>query len=184
MRAVTCSLAVSIDGFVAGPDGDFDWADPDEELFRFATDEVRGLGVHLLGRRLHEAMLYWQDPPEPLGALEQEFARVWNALPKVVFSSTLTHVDAPARLATGSLAEEVAGLREQDGPGNVGIGGATLAVAAAEADLIDEYRLRVYPVLTGGGTPLFPADGRRRDFTLRQARTFASGVQFLHYVRR
>src|SRR5215212_8777489 len=106
MRSVTYSMGVSLDGYIVGPDGDFDWTAPDEEVFRFATDEVREVGVHLLGRRLYETMLYWEtaDQDPSLDASTLEFAAIWRALPKVVFSTTLSAVQGNARLASGGLA--------------------------------------------------------------------------------
>ncbi len=188
VRSVTCSMGMSLDGYVAGPDGTFDWTAPDEELFRFTTDELRQLDVHLMGRRLYEDMLIWEaddrlpaDHPLPL----HEFAALWRPLPKVVFSSTLSEVEGSARLATGSLVEEIERLRAEPGEGNIAIGGGTLAAAAAAAGLVDEYRLRVFPVLVGGGTPLLPRTERRADLELLETRTFASGIHFVHYrVRR
>jgi len=184
MRDVTYSLTMSLDGYVVGPDGRFDWAEPDPEVFAFATDEVRDLDVHLMGRRLYETMVYWEDPEQAasFGEAEQEFADVWNALPKVVFSSTLSSVDGSgARLATGDLAEEIERLRAEPGDGNIGIGGATLAAAASDADLIDEYRIRVLPVLVGGGLPYFSRGERRHDLELLETRTFPSQTHFLRY---
>lgn len=185
MRRVTCSMSVSLDGYIAGPDGGFAWSPPDEEVFRFATEEVRGLGVHLLGRRLYESMSYWEKVDQAsLSDLEREFAALWTSLPKVVFSTTLTSVVDGYRLATGGLAEEVERWRERPGQGNVGIGGATLAAEASALDLVDEYRLRVYPVLVGGGTPFFPRAERHKDLDLVDSRTFDSGVVHLrHRVR-
>ena len=188
VRSVTCSMGVSLDGYVAGPDGTFDWTAPDEELFRFTTDELRQLGVHLMGRRLYEDMLVWEaddrlpaDHSLPL----LEFAALWRPLPKVVFSRTLSDVEGSARLATGSLVEEVERLRADPGEGNIAIGGGTLAAAAGAAGLVDEYRLRVFPVLVGGGTPLFPRTQLRADLELLETRTFARGIHFVHYrVRR
>ncbi|MFD7814005.1 dihydrofolate reductase family protein [Streptomyces sp. NPDC059785] len=183
MRSVTYSMSVSLDGYIVGPDGGFDWSEPDEEVFRFATDEVRGLGAHLMGRRLYETMLYWetaeQDPE--LGDLEREFAAIWNPLPKVVFSSTLSAVQGNARLASGGLAEEIERLRAEPGEGDIAIGGATLAAEAATLDLIDEYRVRVYPVLVGGGIPFFPRHERRVDLELVETRTFSSKIVHLCY---
>lgn len=188
MRKVTYSLTVSLDGYIVGPDGGFDWAPPDEELFRFATDEVRALGVHLLGRRLYETMLYWEDAewrtPGRDRALDPpllEFASVWNPLPKVVFSTTLSEVRGSARLASGTVAEEIRRLRAEPGEGDIAIGGATLAAEAAAADLIDEYRARVCPVLVGGGIPYFPRNERHVNLELVESRTFDSGVVFLHH---
>lgn len=183
MRTVSCSMGVTLDGFVVGPTGSFDWAAPDPELFRYATDEVRRLGVHLLGRRLYETMSYWEtaDRDPSLSDDERTFAALWTALPKVVLSRTLTSVEGSYRLAGGSLRDEVERWRAEPGEGDIGIGGATLAVAAAEEGLVDEYRLRVHPVLVGGGTSIFPGDERQRDLELLGSRTFDSGVMALHY---
>ena len=183
MRRVTYSMNVSLDGYIAGPDGGIDWSEPDEEVFRFWIDDLREIGTHLLGRRLYEEMLYWegteQDPP--LGAAELEWAALWRPLPKVVFSNTLQSVQGHARLASGSLAEEIARLRAEPGEGDIAIGGATLAAEAAALGLIDEYRAVVAPVLLGGGTPYFPRGNRRVDLQLVQTRRFASGVLYLRY---
>jgi dihydrofolate reductase len=183
MRSVTYSMSVSLDGYIVGPDGSIDWADPDEEVFRLATDEVRGLGVHLLGRRLYETMLYWEtaDQNPSLDYSTLEFAAIWKALPKVVFSTTLSAVRGNARLASGGLAAEIDRLRAQPGEGDIAIGGATLAAEAAELGLIDEYRARVYPVLVGGGIPFFPQRERRVDLELVETRTFSSRVVYLRY---
>ena len=183
MRSVTCSMAVSLDGYIAGPDGQFDWGMPDEELVRFATDETRQIGVMLLGRKLYETMLFWetaeQDPS--LDDSDREWIAIWNPLPKVVFSTTLPAVQGNARLASGGLAEEIERLRAEPGEGDIGIGGATLAAEAAALGLIDEYRARVYPVLLGGGIPFFPQRERRVDLELLETRTFTSRVVYLHY---
>lgn len=183
MRRVTYSMGVSLDGYIVGPDGGFDWSEPDEELFRFYTDELRGIGVHLMGRRLYETMLYWEtaDRDPSLGAPMLEWAALWNPLPKAVFSTTLPEVRGQARLASGGLAEEVERLRASPDPGEIAIGGATLAAEAAALDLIDEYRPRVHPVLVGGGVPFFPRAARRVDLELVGSRTFGSRVVCLRY---
>jgi dihydrofolate reductase len=176
-------MGVSLDGFIVGPDGDFDWTVPDEEVFRFVTDEIREVGVHLMGRRLYETMLYWEtvDQDRSLDASEREWAAIWRPLPKVVFSTTLSAVQGNARLASGGLAEEIERLRAEPGDGAIAIGGATLAAEAAALGLIDEYRPRVYPVLVGGGTPFFPQRERRVDLELVETRTFSSRVVYLRY---
>jgi len=183
MRMVTCSMGVSLDGYIVGPDGGFVWSAPDEEVFRSATDEVRQVGVHLLGRRLYETMLYWEtaDQDSALTDLEREFAALWVSLPKVVFSRTLSAVAGSNRLATGDLKEEVERWRAEPGQGDIGVGGATLAAEAAELGLIDEYRLRVHPVLVGGGTPFFPRAQRREDLELIGSHKFDCGVMHLRY---
>ncbi|MFI9122720.1 dihydrofolate reductase family protein [Streptomyces bikiniensis] len=183
MRRVTCSMGVSLDGYITGPDGGFDWSGPGEEVFRFWIEDIRGVGVHLMGRRLYETMLYWETAGEDpsLDAPTREWIALWNPLPKVVFSTTLTEVRGNARLATGSVAEEIERLRAEPGEGEIAIGGATLAAGAAAAGLIDEYRTVVHPVLVGGGTPFFPRDERRVDLELVETRTFGSKVVLLRH---
>ncbi|SDC65699.1 dihydrofolate reductase family protein [Streptomyces prasinopilosus] len=183
MRDVTYAMSVSLDGYIVGPDGRFDWTVPDEEVFRFWTDETRKIGVHLLGRRLYETMLYWEtaDRDPSLDDTHLEWTALWKSLPKVVFSTTLSEVQGNARLATGGLAEEIERLRAEPGEGEIAIGGAALAAEAAAAGLIDEYRAMVYPVLVGGGLPFFPRDERRVDLELVGTRTFNSKVVHLRH---
>ena len=183
MRNVTYSMSSSLDGYIVGPDGSFDWPGFGRDVFRFWIDEIRGVGVHLMGRRLYETMLYWetavQDPS--LGDDEREWAALWNPLPKVVFSNTLSAVQGNARLASRGVAEEIQRLRAEPGEGEIAIGGATLAAQAAGLDLIDVYRVMAYPVLVGGGIPFFPRNERRVDLELVETRTFNSKVVYHHY---
>jgi dihydrofolate reductase len=183
MRSVTYSMGASLDGYIVGPDGGFDWPGFDAEVFRFWIDEIREVGVHVLGRRLYETMLYWEtaDQNQSLDDAEREWAALWNPLPKVVFSATLSAVQGHARLASGGLAEQIERLRAEPREGDIAIGGATLAAEAAALDLIDEYRVMVYPVLVGGGTPYFPRDERRVDLELVETRTYSSKVVYLRY---
>ena len=183
MRSVTYSMNVSLDGYIVGPDGGFDWTARDEEIFRSWIDEIREVGVHLLGRRLYETMLFWEtaDQDPSLDDAELEWAALWKPLPKVVFSTTLSAVEGNARLASGGLAEEIERLRAEPGAGEIAIGGATLAAEAAALGLIDEYRAMVYPVLVGGGIPYFPRRERRVDLELVETRTFSSKVVYLRY---
>jgi dihydrofolate reductase len=183
MRSVTYSMGVSLDGYIVGPDGGFDWTAPDEDVFRFVTDEIRQVGVHLLGRRLYETMLYWEtaDQDPSLDDAMLEWAAIWKRIPKVVFSTTLSAVQGNARLASGGLAAEIERLRAEPAEGDIAIGGATLAVQAAASGLIDEYRARVYPVLVGGGIPYFSRGERRVDLELVETRTFSSRVVYLRH---
>jgi dihydrofolate reductase len=182
MRTVIYSIGVSLDGFIAGRDGDFDWSAPDEELHQFHNRQTQELGAHLCGRGLYETMVYWERDDPDRGATEREFARIWQRLPKVVFSTTLETVEGNARLATGGVAEELARLKAQPG-GDLAVGGAGLASSLIEQDLIDEYGLFVSPVVVGGGTPYFPARADRLDLELIETRTFASRVVYLRYRR-
>jgi dihydrofolate reductase len=181
MRTVIYSMSMSLDGYVNGPDGAFDWAAPDHELHQFHNDRVREQDVQLCGRRLYELMRYWDDDDEGWGPVEREFAELWNAVPKIVFSSTLSAADLGpnARLATASIADELRAIED----GVVGVGGATLAAALAHQDLIDEYHLFVCPVIVGGGTPYFAPGIAQTALTLVEQREFAGGVMHLRYQR-
>lgn len=183
MRRVTYSMVVSLDGYVTDPDGSFGWTGPDQAVFDLATDEIRGAGVHLLGRRLYETMLYWEtvDEHTSLDFSTTAFAELWRALPKVVFSSTLTTVEGNARLASATVAEEIERLKAEGDEGDIAIGGPTLAAQAASAGLIDEYRARVYPVLLGGGLPFFPRDERRVDLDVVESRPINESVMYQRY---
>lgn len=183
MRKLIYSMTVSLDGYIAGPDGGIDWSVPDDELFVFHTEQVREVGVHLCGRRLYETMVYWETAEEsPLAAEQVKFAQIWKALPKVVFSTTLESVVGNTRLARDNVGEEVARLKEQPGK-DIAVGGAGLARACMELGLIDEWRLFVSPVLLGGGTPYFPTLEKGIDLELIETRTFGSRVVYLRYGR-
>jgi dihydrofolate reductase len=184
MRKLIYSMTVSLDGFIAGPDGEIDWGAPDEELHRFHNQQVRDIGVHLCGRRLYETMTYWETADENPSAQEHEleFARIWKELPKVVFSRTLEKVEGNSRLVREAVAEEVAELKEQPGK-DLAVGGAGLASTLIKLGLIDEYRLFVSPVVLGGGTPYFPSVDDRINLELVETRTFGSRVVCLRYRR-
>jgi dihydrofolate reductase len=171
---------VSADGYIVGPDGKFDWTTPDEELHRFHNEQTRALAGYLLGRRLYETMVYWETADQDPSDIVRDFALIWQALPKVVFSRTLASVEgANTTLARGDLRAELTSLRESV-RGDVEVGGAELAAEAARLDLIDEYRLFVHPVALGGGIPFFPRD-RRVDMELVETRTFSSRVVYSRY---
>jgi dihydrofolate reductase len=183
MRKLIYSMTVSLDGYIAAPDGAIDWSVPDEELFLFHTRHVREIDVQLCGRRLYETMVYWETAEENLLAAEDiEFARIWKALPKIVFSTTLESVVGNTRLAGDGVGEEVSRLKEQSGK-DIAVGGAGLARACMELGLIDEWRLFVSPVLLGGGTPYFPALENRTKLELVETKTFGSRVVYLRYRR-
>ncbi len=183
MGKLVYSMTVSLDGYIAGPDGAIDWTAPDEELFRFHTQQIQETGVHLCGRRLYEAMVYWETAEEsPLLAEHVKFAQIWKALPKVVFSTTLQSVVGNTRLARDDVGEEVSRLKEQPGK-DIAVGGAGLARACMKLELIDEWRLFVSPVILGGGTPYFPTLDERINLELVETKTFSSRVVYLRYRR-
>jgi dihydrofolate reductase len=175
------SMGVSVDGFIADREGGFGWSVPDEELFRFHLARVRGLGCHLCGRHLYETMLVWEtDRSLRATELDAAFADVWCALPKVVFSRTLDSVQGNARLAEGSVANEVAAALAATDK-DVEIGGAGLAAAAIELGLVDELRMFRNPIVVGGGTPFLPPVTKDVPLELIETRTFGSRVIYERY---
>jgi dihydrofolate reductase len=176
------SMSVSVDGYIADRDGGFAWGAPSDELFAFHLARVRELGAHLCGRRLYETMLPWETDPSMRGtALWAEFADVWSALPKVVFSRTLDRVQGNARIADSSVADEVtkALARGKD----VEIGGAGLAAAAIELGLVDDFRIFRIPIAVGGGTPYLPPITEDLALDLVETQTFDSHVVYERYRR-
>jgi dihydrofolate reductase len=180
------SMSVSVDGFITDRYGGFGWTVPSEEQFRFHLAQVRKLGGHLCGRRLYETMLPWEtDPSMRDTELGAEFAEVWSAIPKVVFSRTLERVEGNARLAEASVAEEAAAALDASAATgqDVEIGGAGLASAAIELGLLDELRVFRNPIVVGGGTPLLPPVAEPVRLDLVETRTFGSRVVYERYRR-
>jgi dihydrofolate reductase len=185
VRKLIYSMGVSLDGFIAGPEGDIGWSAPDEDLHRFHNQQMAETGAHLYGRRLYEDMRPWEaaDERPEAGAPVLEFARIWADTPKLVFSTTLERVEGPnTRLVTGDAAEEVVRLKEEPGQ-DLSVGGAGLAATFIKRDLVDEYRLFVSPVILGGGTPFFPPLEAKLDLELVERRTFGGRVVYLRYAR-
>jgi dihydrofolate reductase len=184
MGKLIYSMSVSLDGYVETPDRSLDWVDIDEEIHTWFNDQARETAAFLYGRRLYEVMAaYWPHAESDPSATTytREFARIWNRVPKIVFSSTLPQVAWNSRLVRGDPAAELARLRAEF-EGDLSVGGPTLASAFIRAGLVDEYRPVVHPVILGGGTPFLPK--LETPLLLRQTgiRRFASGAVFLGYV--
>lgn len=183
MGRLIYALSVSLDGFAAAPDGSLDWVQIDEELHGHFNDEAAGMGGSLYGRRMYELMAgYWptaQDDPGATPAMKA-FARIWAATPKIVFSSTLDHVDRNSRLVRGDAIAEVARLKAEPGF-DMDVGGPTLAASLLRAGLIDEIRVYVHPVVLGAGLPFFPPLDTPIVTRLLEMRVFGSGVVLLRY---
>jgi dihydrofolate reductase len=177
-------MNVSLDGYVETPNHSLDWAVVDDELHSWFNDQTRQLDASLYGRRLYELMAaHWptaeSDPSTT--ETEREFARIWNAMPKIVFSSTLESVEWNSRLVRGDIDEELAQLRTEF-DGDLAVGGATLASAFIQRGLVDEYRLVVHPVILGAGTPFWPQLDAPIRLRLTDTHRFASGVLYLGYA--
>jgi dihydrofolate reductase len=177
--AALCSL----DGYTADADGTFDWAAPDEEVHAFVNDLARPVGTALYGRSMYETLAVWQTmggPGEP--AVINDYAEIWRATDKVVYSTTLARVSTPrTRLERTFDVDAVARLKA-DSDRDLSIGGPGLAAQALRAGLVDDVQLFLYPVLVGGGTSALP-DGARLDLELVDERRFAGGVVYLRYRR-
>ena len=185
MGTLSYLMNVSLDGYIETPDHGLDWGHVDEELHTWFNEQVRTADALLYGRRLYEVMQgYWptaESDPEATPAM-LEFARFYNAKPKVVFSSTLAGVEGNSRLVSGDVGDELARLR-QEFDGRLDVGGPTLAASFIDRDLVDEYQLMVHPVILGAGTPFFPPLTTPIRLKLEETRTFSSGVMWLRYTR-
>ena len=182
MAKLIYSAIASLDGYTADEDGNFDWAAPDEEVHRFVNDLERPVGTYLYGRRMYEVMVYWETAEtaadQPTAA--QDFAEIWRAADKVVYSRTLeAESSARTRIEREFDPDAVAQMKasaEQD----IGVGGPNLASHAIRAGLVDEFQLFLTPVVVGGGQHWLP-DGAQLSLELVDERRFAGGVVYLSY---
>jgi dihydrofolate reductase len=184
MARLIYSAIASLDGYVADESGNFDWAAPDEDVHRFVNELERPVGTYLYGRRMYETMVFWElaDLTRMPPAV-QDYAEIWRAAEKVVYSTTLEEVStARTRLERAFDPDAVRRLKAE-AAADISVGGPGLAAEAIEAGLVDEYQLFVAPVVVGGGTRWL-SDGVRLDLELLDERRFGSGVVFLRYRTR
>jgi dihydrofolate reductase len=184
MTKLIYSAIASLDGYIADEDGNFDWAAPDEEVHAFINDLERPIGTYLYGRRMYETMVYWEtahtvaDHP-----VEQDFAEIWRAADKIVYSSTLETVStARTRIERDFDPGSVRQIKAQTGR-DITVSGADLAAHAWRAGLVDECQLFVAPIVVGGGKRSLPNDVRVR-LELLEERRFEGGMLYLHYRTR
>jgi dihydrofolate reductase len=176
------SSITSLDGYVADQNGNFDWATPDQEVHSFVNDLERRVGTYLFGRRMYELMVYWEtahtladEPP-----VVQDFAEIWRAADKIVYSRTLETVSsARTRIERNFDPEAVRRMKATAGH-DISVGGPELAAGAIKGGLVDEYHLFVWPIVVGGGKPSLPDDVRLK-LELVDERRFGNGVVHLHY---
>ncbi len=182
MARLIYSAIASLDGYVEDEQGKFDWAAPDEEVFAFVNDLERPIGTHLYGRRMYETMVYWEtvSSGNDQAAVIRDFAEIWWAAEKVVYSRTMPTVSSErTRIEREFDASAIRRLKESS-RSDITIGGAELAGRAIAEGLVDECHLFLGPVLVGGGKRALPA-GVHAELELLDERRFRSGVVYLHY---
>ncbi len=184
MPRLLCLTIASLDLYMEDESGRFDWAMPDEEVHTFVNDLMRGVDTYLYGRRMYETMVSWEtldaagEPP-----CVADFARIWRAANKVVYSRTLDAVRSErTRLEREWDADAVRRLK-QEARGDLAIGGPGLAREAIRAGLVDEYHLLLVPSVVGRGKPALPVDDRL-DLQLIEERRFGNGTVYLRYGNR
>ncbi|UVE93922.1 dihydrofolate reductase family protein [Dietzia sp. B32] len=187
MGTLTFTATVSVDGYAADADGDFNWSAPSGEVFRFHVERLEPVVHEVLGRRTYQLMEYWQAPPEDdsWSPDEHEFARRWKSIPRTVVSSTLTVENLVSerdrlvpRLGLDTLRRIV-----DEAPGEVEIFGPTTAAEAIRAGVVSDFKLFVVPRVVGGGLRALPPDATL-DLELVDHRVFENGTAYSHYRRR
>jgi dihydrofolate reductase len=175
-------LNVSLDGYIADEDGKFDWAAPDEEFFSFVNDLERPVGTYLYGRRLYELMAVWETDPAAAAQspAAREFAEIWQAADKVVYSRTLAAASTTRTRIERDFDPEAVRQLKAAAERDFTVGGPTLGAHAIRAGLVDEYHLFVWPVVVGGGKHFFP-NRARLQLELLDERRFGNGVVYLRY---
>jgi dihydrofolate reductase len=182
MARLIYSALASLDGYTADEAGNFDWAAPDEDVHAFVNDLERPIGTYLLGRRMYDVMTYWEtaDTLPDQSAIEQDYARIWKAADKVVYSRTLDAVSGErTRIERDFDPDAVRQMKESAGH-DISVGGPGLAAEALRAGLVDELQLFLNPVVVGGGTRALP-DGVHLQLDLLAEHRFANGVIYLRY---
>jgi dihydrofolate reductase len=179
------SAITSLDGYVADEDGNFDWAAPDEQVHAFVNELERPVGTYLYGRRMYEVMGAWETMDTSAGqpAVVQDYAEIWQAADKIVYSRTLETVSSARTRIEHDFDPEAVRQLKARAVRDITVGGPDLAAQAIRAGLLDEYHLFVTPILVGGGKQSIP-NGVRLELELLGERRFGNGVVHLHYRTR
>ncbi len=182
MAKLIYSAIGSLDGYVEDASGKFEWAAPDEEVHAFVNELERPIGTYLYGRRMYETMVFWEtvDPDGDWPAVAREFAAIWQAAEKIVYSRTLETVSSARTRIERELDPYAIERMKQSSGSDISIGGAELAGQAIAAGLVDELQLLLVPVLVGGGKRALPNDVRAQ-LEMLDERRFQSGAVFLRY---
>jgi dihydrofolate reductase len=185
MAKLIYSAIASLDGYVADEDGNFEWAVPDEEVHTFINDLERPVGTYLYGRRMYEVMVGWESDPTlaDQSPLMRDFAEIWQAADKIVYSKTLQTVSsARTRIERDFDPEAIRQMKARLGS-DVIVGGPELAAQAMKAGLVDELHLFVVPIVVGGGKQSLPNNVRQK-LELLDERRFGNGMVYLRYHTR
>ena len=182
MAKLIYSAIASLDGYVEDAQGTFAWAAPDEEVHAFVNDLERGVGTYLYGRRMYETMVFWETARtrRDQSAAFRDFAEIWQAAEKIVFSRTLESVSSERTRVEREFDRDAISRLKESSPSDLGVGGAELAGQAIAAGLVDELQLLLCPLVVGGGKAALPADVRA-GLELLDERRFTGGVVFLRY---
>jgi dihydrofolate reductase len=181
MAKLLYSAITSLDGYVADTEGRFDWSAPDEEVHAFVNDLERTVGTHLYGRRMYEVMSAWETlPPAGQPPTTRDFAEVWRAADKIVYSRTLEQVASARTRIERDFDPGAVRRLKASAAADLSVGGPHLAAQALQAGLVDEGHLFLNPVVVGGGNPALP-DNLRLELELLDERRFANGVVYLRY---
>ena len=184
MAELVCLTLCSLDGYVVDEQGSFDWAAPSEEVHALVNDLQRPVGTFLIGRRMYEVLVAWETMDATDGsAAIRDFAGIWHAADKIVYSSTLEGVSSARTTIERRFDPDAVRALKASSDRDLGIGGPGLAAHAIRAGLVDEYQLFVVPTVVGGGTRFFP-DGIRLDLDLVDQRRFDDGTVHLRYRAR
>jgi dihydrofolate reductase len=180
MAKLIYAAITSLDGYIADDDGNFDWAAPDEEVHSFVNDLERQVGTHLYGRRMYEVMVYWETAPTVGDSASADYARIWQAADKIVYSRTLEATSSARTRLEADFDPEAVRQLKSSASQNISVAGPNLAGQAIRAGLVDECHLFVNPVVVGGGNPALPS-AVRLELELLTEQRFGSGVVHLHY---
>ena len=182
MAKLIYAAITSLDGYVADADGNFDWAEPDEEVFTFVNDLERPIGTYLYGRRMYEVMVYWETLPitADQSPVERDFAELWQAADKIVYSSTLESVSSARTRIERDFDPEAVRQWKATAVRDITVSGPDLASQVIKAGLVDECHLFLTPIVVGGGKQALP-DNVRLKLELLDEHRFGNGVMHLHY---
>ena len=185
MAKLIYAAIMSLDGYIADENGNFDWAEPDAEVHAFVNDLQRPVGTYLYGRRMYETMAVWQtmETGDDQPSVWRDYADIWRSADKIVYSRTLDRVSTPRTRLERAFEPDAVRLLKRSAARDIAVAGPDLAAQAIRAGLVDVYQLFLAPALIGSGNQALP-DGFRQTLELVDERRFSGGMIYLHYQPR